>query len=127
MLDMFTTRWELVLSASAFRWVSRPARGQGPAQCVAQMDLNSPLQGADRLAALASFSCATAEPAANLFRHIVAGVERNHRRFPPQQEIASQGALPRKVLAVALAQPTLAGIHFQLLRAIAKHQVAGGR
>jgi hypothetical protein len=55
MLDLFKTRWELVLSASAFRWVSRPAWGPGPAQCVAQMDLDSPLQGADRLAALASF------------------------------------------------------------------------
>lgn len=55
MLDFFKTRWELVLSAASFRWVSRPAWGKGPAQCVAQMNLDSPLQGADRLAALASF------------------------------------------------------------------------
>lgn len=55
MLDWFHTRWELVLSATSFRWVSRPAWGKGQAQCVAQLHFDTPLQGADRLAALASF------------------------------------------------------------------------
>lgn len=55
MLDWFHTRWELVLSATEFRWVSRPAWGKGSAQCVAQLTFDSPLHGADRLAALASF------------------------------------------------------------------------
>ena len=55
MLDLFKTRWELVLSATSFRWVSRPVWGYAPAQCVAQVMFDSPLEGADRLAALASF------------------------------------------------------------------------
>jgi len=55
MLDLLKNRWELVLSANAFRWVSRPVWGKGPAQCVAQMELDSPLQGPERLAALAAF------------------------------------------------------------------------
>jgi hypothetical protein len=55
MLDLLKSRWELVLSAQSFCWVSRPLWGKGPAQCVAQMDLDSPLQGAERLAALAAF------------------------------------------------------------------------
>lgn len=55
MLDMFKIRWELVLSGNSFRWVRRPAWGKGPAQCVAELRLDSPLQGAERLAALADF------------------------------------------------------------------------
>jgi hypothetical protein len=55
MLDLLTTRWELVLSATSFRWVSRPVWGKANAKSVAQLRLESPLQGAERLAALASF------------------------------------------------------------------------
>lgn len=55
MLDVFSTRWELVLSAKSFCWVQRPVWGKGPGQCVAQLKLDTPLQGPERLVALASF------------------------------------------------------------------------
>ncbi|NQW81190.1 MAG: hypothetical protein HQ445_08455, partial [Polaromonas sp.] len=55
MLDVFTRRWELVLSARSFRWVRRSVWGRGPAQCVSEQHFDQPLKEADRMPALARF------------------------------------------------------------------------
>ena len=55
MLDVFTKRWELVLSAQSFRWVRRSAWGRGPARCVSEAHFDRPLKEADRMPALEKF------------------------------------------------------------------------
>jgi hypothetical protein len=55
MLDVLNARWELVLSANAFSWVRRPLWGRSPAQCVAAVHFDAPLNEAERMPALEAF------------------------------------------------------------------------
>lgn len=55
MLDVFTTRWELVLSAQSFRWVRRSVWGRAPAKCVCEQHFDQPLKDVDRMQALEEF------------------------------------------------------------------------
>lgn len=55
MLEWFTARWELVLSAQSFRWVRRSLWGRWPAQCVQVQEVDPSLDEVGRLLALETF------------------------------------------------------------------------